>query len=407
MSAYEYSALDAKGRQVKGLIEGDTQRQVRQSLRERGLTPLEIREVAEKTIRAAASGFSMNRGGSFNSTELSLFTRQLATLIRSGLPLDEGLAAVSQQSESKRVQRVTLGVRSRVTEGNSLAKALGDFPGAFPPLFRATIEAGESAGKLDSVLERLADYAERSQAIKSKVMLATFYPAILTFVAIGVIALLMSYVVPKVVGVFDSIGADLPPLTKGLIATSEFLQAYGLMMFVALVLGFFVFKRALKNDGFRRKYHLWVLRLPLIGRLVRGANTGRFMRTLGILFGSGVPILDAMRIGSQVVENLPMKEAIDAAAKRVREGASLNKSLAESRLFPPITMHLIGSGEASGKLDEMLDRAAENQERELETLIAALMSLFEPILILTMGSVVLLIVLAILLPIFNLNQLVQ
>ena len=408
MSAYEYSALDAKGRQVKGLIEGDTQRQVRQSLRDRGLTPLEIREVAEKTVKsAAASGFSMNRGGSFNSTELSLFTRQIATLIRSGLPLDEALAAVSQQSESKRVQRVTLGVRSRVTEGNSLAKALGDFPGAFPPLFRATIEAGESAGKLDSVLERLADYAERSQAIKSKVMLATFYPAILTFVAIGVIALLMSFVVPKVVGVFDSIGADLPPLTKGLIATSAFLQAYGLAIFIALVLGFIVFKRALKNDGFRRKYHFWVLRLPLIGRLVRGANTGRFMRTLGILFGSGVPILDAMRIGSQVVENLPMKEAIDAAAKRVREGASLNKSLAESRLFPPITMHLIGSGEASGKLDEMLDRAAENQERELETLISALMSLFEPILILTMGSVVLLIVLAILLPIFNLNQLVQ
>lgn len=408
MSAYEYSALDAKGRQVKGLIEGDTQRQVRQSLRDRGLTPLDIREVAEKAVKAAnAGGFSLNRGGSFNSTELSLFTRQLATLIRSGLPLDEALAAVSQQSESKRVQRVTLGVRSRVTEGNSLAKALGDFPGAFPPLFRATIEAGESAGKLDSVLERLADYAERSQAIRSKVMLATFYPAILTFVAIGVIALLMSYVVPKVVGVFDSIGADLPPLTKGLIATSEFLQAYGMAIFIALIVGFVLFKQALKSDNFRRKYHLWVLRLPLIGRLARGANTGRFMRTLGILFGSGVPILDAMRIGSQVVENLPMKEAIDAAAKRVREGASLNKSLAESRLFPPITMHLIGSGEASGKLDEMLDRAAENQERELETLIAALMSLFEPILILTMGSVVLLIVLAILLPIFNLNQLVQ
>ena len=307
MSAYEYSALDAKGRQVKGLIEGDTQRQVRQSLRDRGLTPLEIREVAEKTVKAAAAGgFSMNRGGSFNSTELSLFTRQIATLIRSGLPLDEALAAVSQQSESKRVQRVTLGVRSRVTEGNSLAKALGDFPGAFPPLFRATIEAGESAGKLDSVLERLADYAERSQAIRSKVMLATFYPAILTFVAIGVIALLMSFVVPKVVGVFDSIGADLPPLTKGLIATSAFLQAYGMAIFIALVLGFFVFKRALKNDGFRRKYHFWVLRLPLIGRLVRGANTGRFMRTLGILFGSGVPILG-------VAENMSFLEGADGS----------------------------------------------------------------------------------------------
>jgi len=407
MSAYEYSALDTRGRQVKGLIEGDTQRQVRQLLRDRSLTPLEIKEVAEKGSRSSRASLPITRGGSLNSTELSLFTRQLATLTRSGLPLDEALAAVSQQSESKRVQRVTLGVRSRVTEGNSLARALGEFPGAFPTLFRATIEAGESAGKLDSVLERLADYAERSQAIRSKVMLATFYPAILTFVAIGVISLLMSYVVPKVVGVFDSIGADLPPLTKGLIATSEFLQHYGFGIFIALLLGVFLFRRALKNDGFRRKYHLWVLRLPLIGRLVRGANTGRFMRTLGILFGAGVPILDALRIGSQVVENLPMKEAIDAAAKRVREGASLNKSLSESRLFPPITMHLISSGEASGKLDDMLDRAAENQERELETLISALMSLFEPILILTMGTVVLLIVLAILLPIFNLNQLVQ
>ncbi len=407
MSAYEYSALDTRGRQVKGLIEGDTQRQVRQLLRDRSLTPLEIKEVAEKGSRSARASLPITRGGSLNSTELSLFTRQLATLTRSGLPLDEALAAVSQQSESKRVQRVTLGVRSRVTEGNSLARAMGEFPGAFPTLFRATIEAGESAGKLDSVLERLADYAERSQAIRSKVMLATFYPAILTFVAIGVISLLMSYVVPKVVGVFDSIGADLPPLTKGLIATSEFLQHFGFGIFIALLLGVFVFRRALKNDGFRRKYHLWVLRLPLIGRLVRGANTGRFMRTLGILFGAGVPILDALRIGSQVVENLPMKEAIDAAAKRVREGASLNKSLSESRLFPPITMHLISSGEASGKLDDMLDRAAENQERELETLISALMSLFEPILILTMGTVVLLIVLAILLPIFNLNQLVQ
>lgn len=408
MAAYEYSALDARGRQLKGLIEGDTQRQVRQTLRERGLTPLDIKEVAEKALRnTSGGGFSLNRGGSFNSTELSLFTRQLATLTRSGLPLDEALAAVSQQSESKRVQRVTLGVRSRVTEGNSLARAMSDFPGAFPTLFRATIEAGESAGKLDSVLERLADYADRSQAIKSKVMLATFYPATLTLVAIGVISLLMSYVVPKVVGVFDSIGADLPPLTKGLIASSEFLQNYGLMLLLALIAGIVVFTRALKNDAFRRKYHLWLLSVPLIGRLVRGANTGRFMRTLGILFGAGVPILDAMRIGAQVVENLPMKEAIDAAAKRVREGASLNKSLAESRLFPPITMHLIGSGEASGKLDEMLDRAAENQEKELETLIAALMSLFEPVLILTMGTVVLLIVLAILLPIFNLNQLVQ
>ncbi len=406
MSAYEYSALDARGRQQKGLIEGDTQRQVRQTLRERGLTPLDIKEVSESRAQRR-QGFMLKRSGSFTSAELSLFARQLATLTRSGLPLDEALAAVSQQSESKRVQRVTLGVRSRVTEGNSLARALSEFPGAFPTLFRATIEAGEQAGKLDAVLERLADYAERSQALRSKVMQATVYPVILTVVAIGVVTLLMTYVVPKVVGVFDSLGAELPPLTRGLIATSAFLQHYGPYLAIAIAGSIFLFVRALRNEDFRRGYHRRVLRLPLIGRLARGANTGRFMRTLGILFGSGVPILDAMSIGAQVVTNLPMREAIDTAAKRVREGASLNKSLAESRLFPPITMHLIASGESSGKLDEMLDRAADNQERELETLIGVLMSFFEPVLILTMGGVVLLIVLAILLPIFNLNQLVK
>jgi general secretion pathway protein F len=410
MAAYEYSALDARGRGTKGLIEGDTPRQVRQLLRDRGLTPLDVKEVSDRRGAAAvggSGGFSLRRGGGFSSTELSLFTRQLATLSRSGMPLDEALTAVAQQSESKKVQRVTLGVRASVTEGNSLARALLQFPGAFPPLFRATIEAGESAGKLDSVLERLADYAERSQALKSKVMLATFYPAILTLVAVGVVTLLMTYVVPKVVGVFESIGAELPPLTRGLIAFSSFLKNYGIYLGIAIAVGVFLFARALKNENFRRGWHRRVLRLPLIGRLVRGANTGRFMRTLGILFGSGVPILDAMRIGAQVVTNLPMREAIDAAALRVREGASVSRSLAESQLFPPITMHLIASGESSGKLDDMLDRSAENQERELETMISALMGVFEPLLILAMGGVVLIIVLAILLPIFNLNQLVK
>jgi general secretion pathway protein F len=411
MPAYEYNALDARGRASRGLIEGDTPRQVRQLLRDRGLTPLDVKEVSERRASVGGSGggrgFSFRGGGGFSSTELSLFTRQLATLSRSGMPLDESLTAVAQQSESKKVQRVTLGVRASVIEGNSLANALMQFPGAFPPLFRATIEAGESAGKLDSVLERLADYAERSQALKSKVMLATFYPAILTLVAVGVVTLLMTYVVPKVVGVFESIGAELPPLTKGLIAFSSFLQHFGIYLAILIAAGLFLFNRALKNADFRRGWHRRVLKLPLIGRLARGANTGRFMRTLGILFGSGVPILDAMRIGAQVVTNLPMREAIDEAALRVREGVSVSRALADSKLFPPITMHLIASGESSGKLDDMLDRAAENQERELETMISALMGVFEPLLILAMGGVVLVIVLAILLPIFNLNQLVK
>lgn len=406
MSAYEYAALDARGRNTKGLIEGDTPRQVRQLLRDRGLTPLHVHEVAETKARGAG-GFSFSGANRLSTTELTLFTRQLATLARSGLPLDESLTAVAEQSEAKRVQRVTLGVRAAVTEGNTLASALAQFPGAFPPLFRATVEAGEQAGKLDHVLERLADYVESRNALKNKIMLATFYPVILTVVATGVVTLLMTYVVPKVVEVFDSIHAKLPPLTRMLIAFSAFLRHDGVFVLIGLAVALFLFFRAMRGEAFRRRVHLWMLRIPLVGRVTRGANTARFMRTLGILFGSGVPILDALRIGAQVVNNLPMRDAVEEAARRVREGASVSRSLAQSRLFPPITMHLIASGEASGKLDEMLDRAGDNQERELETLISALMGVFEPLLILIMGGVVLTIVLAILLPIFDLNDLVK
>ena len=406
MAAFEYTALDAGGRNSKGLIEGDTPRQVRQMLRDRGLTPMYVHEVAAGKAQKRG-GFDLKGSSNINSTELALFTRQLATLTRSGLPLDEALTAVAQQSESKRVQRVTLGVRSRVVEGNSLASALAEFPGGFPTLFRATIEAGEQAGRLDQVLERLADYADRGQQMRSKMMLALMYPLILTVVAIGVIIAMMTYVVPKVVGVFDSIGQELPAITRGLIATSDFLRNYGIYMAIAIAAAVFLFSRAMVNEEFRRKVHRQQLRLPLIGRLVRGGNTGRFMRTLGILFGSGVPILDALRIGSQVVTNLPMREAVDAAARRVREGVALHKSLAESRLFPPIALHLIASGESSGKLDEMLDRAATNQERELETLVAATVGIMEPMVIVVMGGIVLVIVVAIMLPILDLNQLVK
>ena len=238
-------------------------------------------------------------------------------------------------------------------------------------------------------------------------MLAAIYPVILTIVAIAVVVLLLTFVVPQVVDVFDSIDTELPALTIGLIATSDFLKAYGVLMLILMGLGGAAFSWMMRKDAFKRRVHRNVLRLPLIGRLIRGANTGRFTRTLGILFGSGVPILDAMQIGTQVVTNLPMREAIEQAAVRVREGASLSRALGQSKLFPPISVHLIGSGEASGKLDDMLERAADNQEREVETLVAGLMGVFEPVLILTMGGVVLTIVLAILLPIFDLNQLVQ
>ncbi|MES2488486.1 MAG: type II secretion system inner membrane protein GspF [Pseudomonadota bacterium] len=406
MAAYEYTALNSKGRQEKGLIEADTPRQARQLLRDRGLSPLEISEVAEGN-KISQSNLFQRGGGGISATELSLFTRQLATLSRSGLPLDEALTAVADQSETKRIKRIALGIRAGVIEGNTLANSLNQFPNVFPPLFRATIEAGEQSGKLDHILERLADYVERRQVMQSKMMLAAFYPIILTVVAIGVVTALLTYVVPQVVQVFQDIDAELPILTRGLIATSDFLRDWGIYLLILMAAGGFIFVRMLRNDVFKRRVHALQLRLPLIGRLTRGANTGRFTRTLGILFGSGVPILDAMRIGTQVVTNLPMRDAIEEAAGKVREGAPLSRSLGASKLFPPITVHLISSGESSGKLDDMLDRAAENQEREVETLVAALMGVFEPILILTMGGVVLLIVLAILLPIFDLNQLVK
>ena len=403
MPAYEFTALDPRGRQEKGLLEGDTPRQVRGMLRDRGLTPLTVQEVAEAP---AARGALFTRGG-WNHTDLTLFTRQLATLARSGLPLDEALAAVAQQADQKNVKRVVLGVRGGVVEGRTLAQALGEFPSVFPPLFRATIEAGESSGKLDGVLERLADYVERRQALAQKVMVAAIYPIFLVVFSIGIVTVLLTYVVPKIVAVFADLDAKLPLLTRGLIALSDFLREYGIGILVLLAVGLIAFGQAMRSDQFKRRVHHLILRLPLVGRLARSNNTARFTRTLGILFGSGVPILDAMRIGAQVVTNLPMRDAVETATLRVREGAPVNKSLADSKLFPPITLHLIASGEASGRLDEMLDRAAEQQEREVETLVGALMAALGPALVLLMGGMVFLIVMAVLLPIFDLNQLIK
>ena len=404
MPAYEFTALDVRGKQERGLLEGDTPRQVRGMLRDRGLTPLSVNEVAEH--QAQRSGAVFQRGG-WSHTELTLFTRQLATLARSGLPLDEALAAVAQQTDRKNVKRVVLGVRSGVVEGNTLALALGQFPSVFPPLFRATVEAGEQSGKLDGVLERLADYVERRQALQQKLMVAAIYPILLIVIATCLVTALLTYVVPKIVAVFADLHAKLPIMTRALIALSDFLREYGLGLLILLVASAFLFANAMRNDDFKRRVHGFALRLPLVGHLTRSANTGRFTRTLGILFSSGVPILDAMRIGTQVVTNLPMREAIEAATMRVREGATVNRSLAESGLFPPITLHLISSGEASGRLDDMLDRAAEQQEREVETLAGALMAALGPIMILVMGGIVFAIVIAILLPIFDLNQLVK
>jgi general secretion pathway protein F len=403
MGAFEYTAVDPSGRETRGVIEGDTPRQVRQLLRERRLLPLSVSEVAQKEATRQQS-FTLRR--SMSAADLALVTRQLATLVQSALPLEEALLAVSEQTETPRVKSILLGVRSKVMEGHTLADGLGDFPKAFPELYRATIAAGEQSGHLDAVLERLADYVESRQELRQKVQNAMIYPVVLVTLALLIVGGMLVYVVPKVVSVFANTGRELPALTSALIATSDFLREYGIWLGLGIVLLAFGVRRLLQQPGPRWSWHATLLRLPLVGRLVRGFNTARFTRTLSILTGSGVPVLEGLRISAQVVTNLPMQSAVEEAAARIREGAPIGKSLAVSGYFPPICIHLISSGEASGELETMLARAAANQERETDGLIAALMGLMEPALIVTMGAIVLTIVLAILLPIFQLNQLI-
>ncbi|MGJ8670727.1 MAG: type II secretion system inner membrane protein GspF [Oceanococcus sp.] len=407
MGAYHYRALDQRGREKKGLIEGDTAKIVRSMLRDRNLTPLEVLEVEQRNNqnKAGGGGFSLGRG--IPGTEVALITRQLATLLKSGLPLEEALRTVAQQIEGKRAQGVIMGVRARVTEGHPLASALREFPAVFNHLYCATVEAGEQSGHLDTVLERLADYVEKRQELQKKIFAALSYPIILVLASMAIVGFLLTNVVPQVVGVFDSLDAELPPLTKGMISASDFLRENHIALGVVLVLMVVSWILLMRRPGPKQRWHRVQLRLPLFGRLIRGVNAGRFTRTFSILVSSGVPILEALEICSRVVQNIPMRNLISDAAVKVREGAPIHRSLAAEKLFPPITLSLIANGEASGQLDEMLERAAHNQELEVDTIISAIMGVLGPALIMMMAGIVLTIVLAIMLPIFDMNQLVQ
>jgi len=409
MSAFDYIVLDAKGKEKKGVIEGDTARQVRQILRDKGLIPLEITESIKKAQGKQSSGLNkpllLQRG--ISATELALITRQLATLIQAALPLDETLLAVAKQTEKPRIKSMRYAIRSRVLEGYSLAAGLADYPKVFPELYRATVDAGEQSGHLDTVLERLADYTESRQEIQGKVRQALIYPAFLSLFAIAIVVFMMTSIVPQVVSVFEDTGQELPGLTISLITMSDFVVDYGVFMFIAIIAAFVGFKLLLTKPAFVMKYHLFLFRLPIIQRLVRGLNAASFTRTFSILTGSGVNILEAMKISAKVVANLPMREAILEATDRVREGVAIKNALEHSKLFPPMTLQLIASGENSGKLEEMLERASVQLEREQVTLIAYIVGILEPVIILAMGLMVLLIVLGILLPIFDLNSLVK
>lgn len=403
MGAYEYSALNTTGRLKSGVLQGDNARHVRQILRDQGLSPVSVDEISEKKSRRSRSWGRKKISG----PDLALITRQMATLVRSGTVLEEGLGAVAEQSEKAGCKSVLAAIRAKILEGHTLAAAMSDFPGIFSGLYLATVEAGEQAGQLDLVFERLADYTEFRHHLQQKIMLTLLYPMLLSVVAILIVIGLLTYVVPQVVTVFDQVGQQLPLLTRTLITVSEFLQAYG---FVLLILTLVVAAGArllLRRVMVRKMVHGWLLRLPVLGKVIRVVNAARFSRSLSILAASGVSVVDGLALSARVLNNLVLRDAVEKAASRVREGETLHRALAVSGYFPPITLHLIASGEAGGCLDEMLEKGAVAQEKEVETLLAAAMGIFEPVLILVMGGVVLAIVLAILLPIMDLNQLVR
>lgn len=406
MTAYRYRALNPQGKIVKGVQEGDSERQVRAALRGRQLRPVEVQEANRP--QAARGGQRLSQLFTrVSAGDLALLTRQLATLVDSNLPIDEALQAAAQQSRSGRIKGMLLQVRSRVAEGHTLAYAMGEFPQVFSEMYCAMVRAGEHAGYLGPVLQQLADYTEQRQYTNQKLTNAMIYPVILTGVAVTVVGLLMAFVVPKLVGIFAHSQRELPTLTRVMIAASEFIQQYGVWIVVGGVVGFIVFRRLLRDPGRRRAWHRLLLRIPGVSRLIISIDTARFASTLSILMASGVPLLEALRIAGEVLTNLVLREDSATVAERVQEGGSLNRALQQSGRFPPMMVHMVASGEASGELETMLARSATNQERELEMTLTRAMALFEPLLVVMMGGLVLVIVLAVLMPIFNLNTLVN
>ena len=407
MGAYEYQALDARGRRRRGVATGDSAKLLRQQLREQGLTPLKVVPVQERSASGQTRGGARGGRQKITSTELAVITRQFAILLESGMTIEAALSGLVAQVESHRVKSTLSGVRSMIMEGRSLAEALRSFPRSFPELYTASVAAGEQTGHLDKVLERLADYTEARQGLKQRIGVALVYPVILTVVSILIVVGLMTYVVPQVVRVFEDTGQTLPLLTRVLIGMSEFLQRNGPVILAVIVAVVLTVTIVLRYPKPKYAFHKLLLTMPGTRRLSRGLNTARMARTLAILIGSGVPLLSALRSSADVVLNLVLRENLLRAADEVEQGASLSRALGRRDVYPPLFIQMVASGEASGQLDTMLDKAANVMEKEMESRIAVITSLFEPIMILVMGAVVLVIVMAILLPIFDLNQLIQ
>lgn len=404
MAAYEYQALDEHGVKQRGTLEADSSRQVRQVLRERQWTPLQVDVIAERRQQGLPRFQWIGRG--ISASQLALITRQFATLIQAAMPIDEALLAIADQQEKQHLKMILMAVRSRVLEGYTLAQSMEAFPSHFPKMYRATIAAGEYAGYLDKVLDQLADYTEHSMQSRQKVKLAMMYPAILMLACFSIVSFLLGYVVPDVIKVFIDSGQTLPLLTRGLIAVSDGFQRYWLWLLMGGGVLFFVARYALTQPDIQLRWDRRLLSMPIIGSFSRSLNTAQFAGTLSILTRSGVSLVDALMIAVQVVSNEAMKASVKSVAQKVCEGSSLHRALENAGYFPPLMLHMIASGEATGELETMLDRIATNQQMELENRMAMLVGLFEPLMLVVMGGVVLVIVLAILLPILNMNTLI-
>lgn len=408
MTAYQYTAVDNSGKKQKGVAEADSARQVRQQLRDRNLVPITIEEVVggrdqKTTQKSGLSSLSLKRKR-ISTANLCLITHQMATLLSAGIPIDEMLTAVAEQSEKHQVKSILLGVRARVLEGYSLADSFNAFPNAFPKLYRTTVASGEKSGKLDLILEKLAEHIERQQKLKQKITTALLYPAMMTVVSILIVIFLLVYVVPKIISTFNQVSIQLPLSTRILIDISNFFLHYGWYCLIGLLLLSIGFNRMLKVEKFRSGWDKFVLHIPLFGKTMRTINEARFGRTFGILTAASVPVLEAMRAAGQLITPLPMRFAVDRAIEKVREGSGISSSLKETRFFAPMFVHLVASGENSGRLEMMLERATIAQEDDVNNFIESMLTLFEPVLILVMGAIVLFIVLAIMLPIFQMDQ---
>ena len=403
MSAFRYEAADASGRIERGLIDADSPRHARNQLRERGLAPLEITALQS----SAASGPAQVLSARMGSADLSLVTRQLASLLTARLPLEQALDVVIEQAEKRLVRERFAAIRAEVVSGQSLTSALARFPRDFPEVYRALVAAGEQSGDLSGVMARLADYVESRGALVQRITLAFIYPVIVTLVALAVVVVLLTYVVPQVIDVFRQSGQALPMLTQGLILVSDFVRGWGWALLLGLAAVWSAWRLSLRAPSVKLAWHAQQLRLPLFGRLLRGLETARFAATLAILSASGVPLIRALEAGVQTLNNEALRHNVRDAIGRVREGVPLARALAAAGQFPPMMVHLIASGEATGALPEMLERAARTLGAETERRALTLTSLLEPLLILVMGAMVLLIVLAVMLPIIEINQLVR